>query len=302
MSSGIVTKTSPQPYQREDEKDKRLRTHIRMLKRMGLNADSPSSDETGEKHAEGPSAILAQPVECVKCCPDEDQVECVKDESSSEDQVECVSETTIFSENIVSSFGERSLVPRQPSFPPPSVSVCGEASLVQRPPAVGHFKISFGPFLKTDREQSSLVSRPPSGPIPPVPPPTPSTSSGSDKMVPSQKSVPVRAGVDTTVASQEPFPKHGVRYIHGPAPPHHPPPVSHDTHDAGWNQKRYKSDRHDAGWNRKHDADWNQKRADAGWNDGDWHEKRYDSRWNRGDWHEKRYDAGWHRDTRQRRP
>ena len=66
----------------------------------------------------------AQPVECVKCCPDEDQVECVKDESSSEDQVECVSETTIFSENIVSSFGERSLVPRQPSFPPPSVSVC----------------------------------------------------------------------------------------------------------------------------------------------------------------------------------
>ena len=67
MSSGIVTKTSPQPYQREDEKDKRLRTHIRMLKRMGLDGDSPSSEETGEKHAEGPSAILAQPVECSAC-------------------------------------------------------------------------------------------------------------------------------------------------------------------------------------------------------------------------------------------
>jgi hypothetical protein len=289
-----------------------------MLRHMGLKADS--SDESGE-----------QPLECVKCCPDEDQVECVKDESSmtSEDQVECVSETTICSENIVSSAGERSLVPRQPSFPPPSVSVCREASLVQRPPAV---KISFGPFGQTGREQSSLVSRPPSGPIPPVPPPPPSTSSGSDKMVPSQKSVPVRAGVDTTVASPEPFPKHGVRYIHGPAPPHHPPPVSHDTHDAGWNQKRYKSDRHDAGWNRKHDADWDQKRGDADWNqkrgdadwdqkradagwyekgydrrwnhrdDGDWHEKGYARRWNQADWHEKRYDAAWHRDTRQRMP
>ena len=121
--------------------------------------------------------------------------------------------------------------------------------------------ISFGPFGKgvagLRAPQQPLAPRQPCVPRPrppDLPPPAsllslPTSSESSfDKVVPSQKSYPVRAD--------------------GPQPPDVPPPASHDTHDAKrpkWKHHDHdnKSWRHDSEWQRqdRRSADWKEQRS-----------------------------------------
>ena len=247
-SSGVVM-----PAERRFMVDTDILKQIRMLKRLGLDDGSPSSEEDSE----APSAILAQ---------DEYTLLCQEESSSSEHAppvAACVS-------HIVAANPPCSLDQSTPAFqddwrPGEGLKPLPPRSLIRLSgKGKGKDHHSKGKDKGSDQGSGCQINW---GPAPPLYPPP------AHFLVPRRRenSSPEDAGIN----------------IHGPRPLHRPPPVSHDTHDAGWNQKRHKSDRHDAGCNRKQDAGWNQ----TGW---DWND---DGDWKRSDWrpHD---DGDWKRSER----
>ena len=301
-SGGVTIKVPPAKASITD-----VKAQLRMLREQGLDDGNSPEDDNSPDDGNSPVmpdiAFLAQPVECLPFPLDPQEV--IKEESASDDCVVIADEESLSAEkrfigyplppldetdvtassDLVDPSASSASAPQRTRDTDDTAWAKDDAAWTKDATAWSKDDTAWtkddAAWTKDDRgwkkpdAESSLVPAPPSFPPPP--------SAHFDKPVPSQKSYPVRAGVDTVTV---------------------PPDTGQSREDARWKTQNAGWKKSDAAWRKDWDHDRGWWKRDAGWKkaDADWiHNAIVAGRKLMQD-HDLSDDGGWRRNTKQKMP